>query len=576
MTVAIKGIGVVSSIKTALGPVASLVSETPSIEPRAIPTNQVEAEVERFMAAVRKAAEQLHHIRNQVPEHTPVDILEFIDTHLLMVEDKAISDATVHCIREEGCSAEWALHLRHNQLLHVFEEMEDPYLRTRKDDLNHVIQRIQKNLAEASGDGVPEIEGHILVASDLTPAEVILLHHQGALGLVTEHGSSMSHTAILARSLGIPAVVGAHGACAGLQSGAMVVVDAANDQVLAECDEETLAQYRAQCDAELRARESLKDLCGTPATTLDGVTLSLQANIEMPSDVAAVQAVCAQGIGLYRTEFLYMNRTEVPTEEEHFQAYAEVVQGMQGYPVTIRTLDLGADKHCDLLLEPSVSPNPALGLRAIRLCLKETDLFRVQIRAILRASALGDLRLMIPMLTNLWEARHARALIEDEMRSLESAGIAFNRHLPIGAMIEIPAAAITAREFAEYFDFLSIGTNDLIQYTLAVDRSDDMVNHLYDPLHPAVLRLIQQVIDAGKATGKPISMCGEMAGDPRYIPLLIGMGLEYFSMQAGGILEAKKLIHGLHRRRLSQRTKAIMGDLCRVDLDLAIRDIVSN
>ena len=573
MTISISGIGVGAGIKTAIGPIALLSSGDALIEPRSIPASQVETEVTRFLTAVNKASEQLHQIRHQIPSDTPPDILEFVDTHLLMLEDKAIAEAPVNTIREEGCSAEWALHLRRNQLMRVFEEMEDPYLRTRKDDLDHVVNRIHKILSGQSSEIPPNINNHIVLAEELTPADAILLHHQGALGFITEFGSSMSHTAILARSLSIPTVVGAHGATRLLHNNEQVVVDTANGVILADCDSASINFFQQRLQQEITQQQSLKNLCHIPAATLDGHELKLQANIELPEDVQSAQELCAQGIGLYRTEFLYMNRPTLPSEEEHYKAYVQVVEGLNAMPITIRTLDLGADKQCDSHPEPVASINPALSLRAIRLCLKETEIFRLQIRAILRASAHGNVSIMIPMLTNMWEARQARAFIDDELRNLEKEGIAHDPDIKIGAMIETPAAALTAGEFADYFDFLSIGTNDLIQYTLAVDRADDMVNYMFDPLHPAVLRLIKDIIDAGKSSGKPVSMCGEMAGDPRYLPLLVGMGLETFSMHPGSLLEAKQLIQKLNRKALNKAVGKILKDPDTLNLDQAVADL---
>lgn len=555
---AICGIGVAGNINIAIGKAMLLAGEALHIEPAVIPANAVTQEVDRFQQAVAKAVQQLHDIRHQIPTSTPTDILEFIDAHLLMLEDKAISEAPVSTIREEGCSAEWALQLRRNQLVRVFDEMEDPYLRTRKDDLDHVVNRIQHILLDRSEPKLPEVKSHIVVARDLTPADIILLHNQGAAGLITEFGSTMSHTAILARSLGIPTIMGAHHATRYIHDNETIIIDTRNGVALVDCDHQCIQFFQLRLAEGEARRQALKTLSHAAAQTRDGHPLQLMANIELPEDIQSAAETGAQGIGLYRTEFLYMNRLTLPTEEEHFQAYLQVVQGMPDTPITIRTLDLGADKQCEHHPQSVPSPNPALGLRAIRLCLKEIDIFRIQIRAILRVSAFGQVKLMIPMLTNLWEAQHARALIHDEMHNLQKAGIAIDEHIPVGAMIETPAAALTATGFTEAFDFLSIGTNDLIQYTLAVDRADDSVAHLYDPLHPAVLMLIKGVIDAADQGGKPIAMCGEMAGDPDYIPLLIGLGLHELSMHPGSLLEAKQLVRQLDYAQIRQQVKQLM------------------
>ncbi len=561
MTLALLGIGLDGGPAIAVGKAVVLTRGNLQAEPRMLQHGDVEAEVKRFLDAVETATAQLREIRERIPPDTPADILEFIDTHLLMMEDKAISEAPVQLIRDEGCTAEWALQLRRNQLLRLFDEMEDPYLRTRRDDLDHVVDRIMTVLRGEETATPEDIDGRIVVSEDLTPADIILLHHQGAVGLITEFGSPMSHSAILARSLDLPAVVGAHGAASLLRPGELLVLDAAHGTVLVECPQETLAFFRHRIEVERAHRHTLKALKHAPAVTLDGHRITLQANIELPEDVEAALEAGAQGIGLYRTEFLYMNREALPDEEEHYHAYLEVVEGMGERPVTIRTLDLGADKQCEYQPETAACTNPALGLRAIRLCLKETAIFRTQIRAILRASAVGRVQLMLPMLTNIHEARLARALIDDEIHNLRQAGIPVDESLPVGAMIETPAAAITADHFARLFDFLSIGTNDLVQYTLAVDRSDDSVAHLYDPLHPAVLQLVHQVVEACRRHGKPVSICGEMAGDPRYLPLVLGMGLEVLSMHPASLLEARQQVRHLHWHQLQQETTRLMQSL---------------
>ncbi|WP_419603640.1 phosphoenolpyruvate--protein phosphotransferase [Thiolapillus sp.] len=573
MTLAIQGIGVDTSISTAIGKVLMLSRGNIQAEPGLVAGNRIEEEIQRFFNAVKEAAGQLREIRKQIPKDTPPDILEFIDTHLLMLEDKAISEAPAQTIREEGCSAEWALQMRRNQLMRVFEDMEDAYLRTRKDDLDHVVNRILHILQGGRNSDPAEIAGHIIVSEDLTPADAIMLHQRGAIGFITDFGSPMSHTAILARSLGIPAVVGAHGATSHLHPGELVVIDARHGSVLANCDNACLLFFRRRLEQEQAHRHALHNLRDTPALSLDGQQIELLANIELPEDTEpAIEGGCS-GVGLYRTEFLYMNREELPTEEEHFQAYSQVVKGMGEQPVTIRTLDLGADKQCEYQPEPASCTNPALGLRAIRLCLKETVIFRIQIRAILRVSARGNVRMMLPMLTNLWEARQARQIIKEERLSLMEQGKAFDPEMPIGAMIETPAAALTAESFARLFDFLSIGTNDLIQYTLAVDRADDAVNHLYNALHPAVIMLIQQVVKAGITCGKPVAMCGEMAGTPGYIPLLLGMGLRSLSMHPASLPEAKQLIRNLDISQLEQKTAGILQNLLNEDLEQAVQSL---
>lgn len=561
MTIACLGIGVGSAASVALGDAFLLCHGPVCVTPSWVEADAVEAEVSRFEAAIGLAADQLRSVRSQIPGDTPADIAEFIDTHLLMLEDKALSVQPIQLIRNEGLSAEWALQQHRNALVRVFADMRDSYLRTRCDDLDHVVNRILRILLEQQPAQFDELRGHIVLAEDLTPADVILMKNQDIAGFVTDYGGPMSHTAILARSLGIPAVIGTRGATGCLLHGEPLVLDTASGVVLADCDDETLQYFATRRQAEFARARALRRHGPQRAVTRDGQTIRLMANIELADDVANALANGAQGIGLYRTEFLYMNRDAPPDEEDHFVAYRTVVEGLQGRPVTFRTLDLGADKQPGGADKPpSTSCNPALGLRAIRLCLKEPELFLPQIRAILRASALGPVRIMLPMLTSTWEVEQTVRFIELAMAQLEAQGLAFDREIPVGGMIEVPAAALNARAFAERLDFLSIGTNDLIQYTLAIDRVDDELNYLYDPTHPAVLRLIREVIDAAATAGIPVAMCGEMAGDLRFIPLLLGMGLREFSMQPAAILDVRERISELEAQRLAQAVEQCFND----------------
>jgi phosphotransferase system enzyme I (PtsI) len=482
-----------------------------------------------------------------------------------MLQDKALSVQPIHLIRNEGLSAEWALQQHRDALIQVFDKMEDPYLRTRRNDIDHVVDRILNILLEQHESPFAELRGQIILAEDLSPADVILMKNEGIAGFVTDYGGPMSHTAILARSLGIPAVVGTRGASRCLQHGEQLILDAGNGIVLADCDDRMLSHFVARQAANFTRAAELRRRGDQPPFTRDRQAVHLLANIELAEDVVLARANGAQGIGLYRTEFLYMNRHTPPSEEEHFAAYSAVVEGMQGRPVTIRTLDLGADKQPGGAHHTAASSNPALGLRAIRLCLKEPELFYPQIRAILRASALGPVRILLPMLTNTWEVEQTERIIQQAMHHLDADGERFDRNIPIGGMIEVPAAALNARAFAERLDFLSIGTNDLIQYTLAIDRVDDEINYLYDPLHPAVLRLIRRVIKAAGAAGVPVGMCGEMANEVRFIPLLIGMGLREFSMQPAALLDVREQIRDLHTAKLAASMERVFDNLDRID-----------
>jgi phosphotransferase system enzyme I (PtsI) len=565
MTIACAGIGVGAAAGIAIGNAFLLCRGPVCVTPSWVKTDSIEPEVQRFEEAIRTAGEQLHNVRQQIPRDTPSDIAEFIDTHLLMLEDKALSSQPILLIRKEGLSAEWALQQHRDALIQVFEKMEDTYLRTRRDDLDHVVDRILSILLEQHESPFEELRGQIILAEDLSPADVILMKNQGIAGFVTDYGGPMSHTAILARSLGIPAVVGTRGATACLQHGEQLILDAGTGIVLADCDQDMLSHFAARLAANVSRTAELRSRVAQPPVTRDGQTIHLLANIELADDVGIASANGAQGIGLYRTEFLYMNRRSPPSEEEHFAAYSAVVEGMQGLPITIRTLDLGADKQPGGGDHTAASSNPALGLRAIRLCLKEPELFYPQLRAILRASALGPVRIMLPMLTNIWEVQQVERIVQQVMHHLDADGEKYDRHIPIGGMIEVPAAALNARAFAERLDFLSIGTNDLIQYTLAIDRVDDEVNYLYDPAHPAVLRLIKEVISAGIAAGVPVGMCGEMANEAQFIPLLIGMGLREFSMQPAALLDVREQIRDLHADELTQSVDRVLNNLDRAD-----------
>jgi phosphotransferase system enzyme I (PtsI) len=509
-----------------------------------LPQEYIEEEVGRFRHALKLARKQLKTIRARIPGDTPRDIAAFIDTHLLMLEDEALAVAPIELIRQHRCNAEWALKLQQDALVQVFDAMEDPYLRTRRDDVEHVVHRIQQFLLHEEHPpamfGSDREEARIVVAVDLAPSDVVLLHNHRIAAIVTERGGPLSHTAILARSLGIPALVGVNHIHQYIHNDELLVVDANHGAVLTGLAPSGIAFYRRAQKAERQARRALRQLKDEPAISQDGVPVTLRANIELSEDISAMRRVAADGVGLYRTEFLFMNRETPPDEEEQFQTYRHTVRRMKGAPLTIRTLDLGADK--EIVPGTTSCTNPALGLRAIRLCLKEPELFRPQLRAILRASAYGPIRLLIPMLTSAAEIPQVLSFIDSVKTELSREKKHFDATLPVGAMIEVPAAALCADIFARAFDFLSIGTNDLMQYTLATDRIDEEVNHLFDPLNLGVLRLIDSVLRAGEKCRTPVAMCGEMAGDATLAPLLLAMGLREFSMPPGSVLEVKHTI----------------------------------
>ncbi len=508
--------------------------------------DQIDDEISRLHFAVNDARAELIRLADNLPADAPPETRAFIDVHLLMLDDPVIATAPINTIREQKKNAEWALKLNADRLITFFEGIEDAYLRSKQNDVIQVVDRILLSLqqapAEADNRLAHDLAGHIVVAADLTPADTVMLRHRHMAGFVTRFGGPISHTAILARSLRVPAVLGLHGTIDYIHNDDLLVIDAANNTVLVAPDETLLAEFQHRRDQAQARTLSLQSLQTKKAQTQDGLIVRLLANVELPEDLDVLPDAGADGIGLYRTEFLFMNAHQQPSESEQYNAYCQVLEHSPG-PVAIRTLDLGADKQVDGGRSNSQNTvNPALGLRAIRLCLREPDLFKPQLRAIFRAAITGQATIMIPMLSSLSELDQALMIIDDVKDELSREGIPFKSDVPIGGMIEVPAAAIAADLFARKLDFLSIGTNDLIQYTLAIDRIDDEVNYLYNPLHPAVLRLIHQIIQAGATAGIPVSMCGEMAGDPDYTRLLLGLGLREFSMECSSLPEIKQRI----------------------------------
>jgi len=504
----------------------------------------VPAELFRFDAALSRARQELAALEAHVPADAPHEIGAFVNLHRMILDDSSLSQAPRELIRERRYNAEWALVQQMEKLVEQFEEMEDPYLRERRDDIQQVVERVLKALLGGHGLAEPQASDErelIVVAHDLSPADMILFkrHHFG--GFVTDVGGVTSHTAIVARSLSIPALVGLHHARHMIREGDLLIVDGNQGVLVVHPDPIVLAEYqllRSQYELE---RTKLKRLKGTRAATLDGTPIELFANIELPEDTEQARAVGAQGVGLFRTEFLFMNRKETPSEDEQYEAYREVAKTMGTKPVVIRTLDLGADKALDGGGDDAM-PNPALGLRAIRYCLAEPQLFLVQLRAILRASAHGRVRILLPMLAHAHEIDQSLALLGQAKQQLDDRGVPYNATVQVGGMIEIPAAALALPMFMKRLDFLSLGTNDLIQYTLAIDRTDDAVAHLYDPLHPAVLHLISHTIQTANRGGVPVAVCGEMAGDTTLTRLLLGMGLRNFSMHPAQLLAIKERV----------------------------------
>ncbi len=562
MPMIINGIGVSRGITQ--GWVHVLKRGESHISRRTLEPDQVEPEIERLNEALEEARKQLREVRDLVPGKMRQEVSGFLDAHLLMLDDAMLVEMPADTIRAQNCNAEWALEDTLEQLVSVFDSMEDAYLRTRKNDVQHVIRKVQENLGEVD-DGAAQVKardltGRIVVADDLTPADTVLIQHQNVAAFVTQFGSSMSHTAILARSLQIPAVVGLHDAGMLLEDGELVLVDGHGGTILcAENANWLVDQYREYQRTEQEREEQLMALRDKPTITRDAQPISLKCNVDLIEEIPHVHEVQAEGVGLYRTEFFYLDRPDGASTDEQYEVYRELVTALEGKPLTIRTLDLGADKEFDPDYEGAIAPNPALGLRAIRRSLQNKPVFMAQLRAILRASAHGPVHVMLPMLTNSSELSQSLALIRDCMKALDAEGAPYDPDIKIGGMIEVPAAALSASIFAQHLDFLSIGTNDLIQYTLAIDRVDDQVHYLFDPLHPAVLFLIHHTIQAGRQAGKPVGMCGEMASNPRLTRLLVGLGLREFSTHPGSLLEIKKIINHTSAEALQKQCLEILN-----------------
>ena len=560
MSIILNGIGVSRGI--AIGNAYVYVRATTEATEYNVPAKYHDKEIERLQQAVKEAGAQLHEIKNKIAADTPEEILVFIDSHLLMLEDPAFDEGAASIIREFSCNAAWALQVQCDRLVQVFDEMEDSYLRTRKDDVIHVVQRIQHCLAEKPESKAEPVKlrGRIVISDDLTPADTLMMQHQKVAGFVTEFGGPLSHTAILARNLGIPAIVGVHNARQLIHPTEQLILDGHYGVVIGDPDARSLKHYRKRRQSNLERQQRLNQLINKPAVTKDGTRILIQGNIDRPEDIRKLKQFDNTGVGLYRTEMLFLENDQLVDEETQFKTYRRALFRLKGKPLTIRTIDLGADKEIqESLGQGPMAHNPAMGLRAIRRCLKEPEIFIYQLCAIMRVAAYGDVKMMIPMMTSIHELEQVSALIEHAREVLRQRKVRFNDKIEIGAMIEVPAAALSSDIFAHRLDFLSIGTNDLIQYTLAIDRIDDEVNYLYNPLHPAVLQLIKITIDAGKKAKVPVSLCGEMASDPKYTRLLLGMGLDYFSVQAHAILEIKHIINNSNLDKLRTKVRKIMS-----------------
>ncbi|MDI4634212.1 phosphoenolpyruvate--protein phosphotransferase [Pelomonas sp. V22] len=534
----------------------------------------VEAEIARCLRARDEVARELSALKTDLPEDAPHELAALLDVHLMLLHDEALTGATKQWIVERHYNAEWALSAQLEVLARQFDEMEDDYLRERKADLEQVVERILDALAAEQGDaprGAASVTQRdfagedplLLVAADIAPADMLQFKRSVFHGFITDIGGKTSHTAIVARSLDIPAVVGTREASRLIRQDDWVIIDGDSGLVIVDPSPIVLEEYRfRQRQSELE-RARLARLRHTPAVTMDGERIELHANIELPADAEAAVTAGATGVGLFRSEFLFMNRDgELPSEDEQFEAYKAAVEAMRGMPVTIRTVDIGADKPLDRMsaneLRHEHVLNPAMGLRAIRWSLAEPSMFRQQLRAIYRASAFGKIRLLIPMVAHLGEVRQILEAIKRVQQQLNESGHAYTK-VDLGVMIEIPAAAVMLPLLLKHVDFVSIGTNDLIQYTLAIDRADEAVAHLYDPWHPAVLQLIASSIAQARAAGKSVSVCGEMAGDPAFTDLLLAMGLRSFSMHPAQIPSVKQRVLRADSAKLAGVLPAILA-----------------
>ena len=511
-----------------------------------------EQELERFRTALEFAGEQIRESYSRVLETVGPGEAAIFRSHGMMLKDPDFVGQIERMILDGSVNAEWAVKQVADSLIQIFESMGNDYMKARSDDVKDISDRVIKLLLQVGGIDLSNLrEPSIIVARELTPSDISQMDREMTLGMVSETGGKTSHTAILARTLEIPAVMGVRKLLDEVENDDLMIIDGETGQVFVNPDGETVERYRERLDRYECFRKSLTEVRGMKTVTLDGVEIELEANVASPKDLDDVFKNDGEGVGLYRTEFLYFDSSLLPPEDTQFEQYRDVVVAMTGRPVVIRTLDIGGDKKLDYLSIPE-EQNPFLGYRAIRLCLDRQEIFKVQLRAILRASAFGQVRILFPMISSLEELRSAKSILEETKEDLRSLGVPFDESIQSGIMVEVPSAAILSDHFARETDFFSIGTNDLIQYAVAVDRGNEKLSHLYSQYHPAVLRLIKTVLDNGKAAGIRVGMCGESAGDPKLIPILLGMGLTEFSMNPSSILQARWILRNLRKGDLEE------------------------
>jgi phosphotransferase system enzyme I (PtsI) len=543
---------------SALGRARVRLPPTQDVGEKRIAANAVDTELQRLHQAIEAARTEMRELRQRLQGALPAEVGEFLDLHAMLLDDPELLFALDELIRSHRYSAAYALRVQRDKLAQVFEGMEDAYLKSRLDDLDHVIGRINAFLHKRPAS-VKGLAGEILVCENVAPSELAQLQAQGVVGIVSSAGSPLSHSAILARSLHLPLVVAASGVLHRINDGDVLIVDGGSGEVVLDPTADDLRQYRQRLRELAREQRELGHLRSKPSRTLDGADITLLANAESREDVARAHVLGAHGLGLYRTEFLFLQRNALPDEEEQFHSYRDAVLGMSGRPVTIRILDLGADKADRTGLALGSEENPALGLRGVRLLLARPKVADTQLRALLRASGYGPVRILVPMVATREEILAIKRRITKLAAALRAEGHALAEQVPVGAMIEVPAAALALDSFIDQVDFLSVGTNDLVQYLLAADRNNEAVSELYSPLHPAVLRLLAQVIETARARNVPLSVCGEIAGDPRMTPLLLALGLEEFSLHPATLLEVRRAVRASNLSELRAQAPKLLA-----------------
>jgi phosphotransferase system enzyme I (PtsI) len=567
------GIGVAPGI--VIGKAALLERQRTTLSPRRITAGQVSAERKRFEEAIEKSKGQLEEVKQRIVEKGFAQHSYILDVHLQVMEDRMLRDETIKTITEQLVNTEWALKATLEKISEAFDAIEDEYLKERKEDVKHVVERILRNLMEQELQTIDDLaEDMIVVAHDLSPADTIQLNLQRVIGFVTDIGGKTSHTAIVSRSLEIPAVVGLEDITAYVGGGETIIIDGTEGEVILHPSPATIKVYQVKQQQYRYFERELLKYAALTAETQDGYHLTLQANIELIEEIPSVVQYGAEGVGLYRTEYLYLNRKTLPDEEEHFQVYKRLAEEVAPYPATIRTIDLGGDKFASYI-ELAEEMNPAMGLRAIRFCLREPDIFKAQLCGILRASSYGKIKILLPMISGVEELREVKAILEDAKNELKRRKISFDQQIPLGVMIEVPSAVITADILAREADFFSIGTNDLIQYSLAIDRINEHVSYLYEPLHPAIVRNIKRVVDIAHAEGIEVGICGEMAADPLYTLIFLGLGLDVLSMHPLAVPRIKKVLRRCTRTEGEALLKEVLQFTTAKETEFFIRQMMA-